>query len=196
MTLHQADGVQPMPARSSPAAIDAAARAVDIVNLVVGSRSGPDELGSSLRAALGRWGEQLDSSFDDEIDEFVALCHRLRAVLELADRDRAAEALNELLAVHTARPRLVREPGWDWHLHFDDPRAGWTSWFGSAGAFALAERLATTGGRLPWGICAEPECTNAFLDNGRRQPQRHCSPRCATRSRVRRHRARSAAIAD
>src|SRR5262245_29471514 len=41
-----------------------------------------------------------------------------------ADRDRAAELVNELLLESRTVPQLVRHDDWDWHLHGVSPAAG------------------------------------------------------------------------
>ncbi len=167
--------------------LDSAERAIEIINTVSDAGSSP-ELGAALRELLEGWGEADAESLIEELDEFVAVCHELRRLCAIVDRDQAAHELNRLLAVHSAPPRLEREAGWDWHLHFDEPGTGWTRWFAATSTFALAARFASSD-RVPWGICADPTCGLAFLDRGRRQAQQYCSTRCATRVRVRRHRA-------
>jgi hypothetical protein len=157
---------------------DAARRAVDVVN------AAPGDLAGVLRAH----GETDLTGLDAETAELAAVVAELRAVLHLSDRDQAAAALNALLARHGAVPQLVRHEGWDWHVHVDRIDDTWTNWLGSSGAMALALRLAARPG-VPWGICADDACGRAFLDDGHGGARRHCSTRCATRQRVRRHRA-------
>ncbi|MEU6075982.1 CGNR zinc finger domain-containing protein [Micromonospora sp. NPDC047074] len=43
------------------------------------------------------------------------------------------------------------------------------------------------------GVCAEPRCRTAFLDDSSNRVRRFCSARCATRTHVRAHRARQQA---
>nr|WP_244960740.1 CGNR zinc finger domain-containing protein [Pseudoclavibacter chungangensis] len=45
-----------------------------------------------------------------------------------------------------------------------------------------------------WGVCAAGECERVFADVSRGGRQRHCSPACANRERVRRHRAGSGGV--
>ena len=156
---------------------DAAQRAVDVVNAT-------GDLADVLRAH----GETDLAGLDAEAAELAAVVAELRAVLELTDRDRAAAALNVLLARHGAVPQLVRHEGWDWHVHVDRVEDTWSNWLGSSAAMALALRLAARPG-VPWGVCADEACGRAFLDDGHGGERRHCSSRCATRQRVRRHRA-------
>lgn len=157
---------------------DAARRAVDLVN------ADPADVLEVLR----QHGETDLSGFDGEADQFAAVLGELRAVLATTDRDEAAERLNELLAWHGAVPQLVRHQGWDWHVHVDRVDDSWTNWLASSAAMALALRLVERPG-VPWGVCAAAGCGRCFLDDGLGGGRRHCSPTCATRERVRRHRA-------
>ncbi len=161
---------------------DAARRAVDLVN------ADP----ADIPAVLHQHGETDLTGLDGEADEFAAVLRELRTVFATTDRDEAAERLNELLARHGAVPQLVRHQGWDWHVHVDRVDDTWANWLASAAAMALALRLVERPG-VPWGVCAAAGCARCFLDEGRGGGRRHCSPTCATRERVRRHRAASMA---
>jgi predicted RNA-binding Zn ribbon-like protein len=157
---------------------DAAQRALDVVN------AAPEDVASVLRAH----GETDLTGLDAESSQLATVVAKLRDVLAMTDRDQAAAALNVLLARHGAVPQLVRHEGWDWHVHVDRIDDSWSNWLGSSAAMALALRLAARPG-VPWGICADEACGRAFLDDGQGGGRRHCSSRCATRQRVRRHRA-------
>ncbi|MFE0688344.1 CGNR zinc finger domain-containing protein [Streptomyces xiamenensis] len=107
-----------------------------------------------------------------------------------ARTDRAAHALNHILADCGARPRLSRHDGQPWHLHVDrGDDAGWADWFLASSALALAQVL-TEYGRAAWGTCASPRCGALFLGTGPGSPRRYCSPACASRERVAAHRRR------
>ncbi|MGW7296044.1 CGNR zinc finger domain-containing protein [Streptomyces xiamenensis] len=107
-----------------------------------------------------------------------------------ARTDRAAHALNRLLADCGARPRLSRHDGQPWHLHVDrGDDVGWADWFLASSALALAQVL-TEYGRAAWGTCASPRCGTLFLGTGPGSPRRYCSPACASRERVAAHRRR------
>lgn len=156
----------------------AAARAIALVN------AAPAE----YAAVLADHGETNLRGLDDELGEVAAVVAELRGVLGIDDRDQAARRLNQLLAYHGAVPQLVRHEGWDWHLHVDRVDDTWANWLSSSAALALAARLAARTG-VPWGICAADGCGRAFLDDGHGGSRRYCSPTCATRQRVRNHRA-------
>ena len=140
-----------------------------------------------LATVLAEQGETNLDGLHEELDDVAAVVDDLRAVFALTDRDRAAARLNELLARHGAVPQLVRHEGWDWHLHADRVDDTWANWLASSAALALAARLAARDD-VPWGTCADRDCDRAFLDDGHGARRRYCSPTCATRERVRRHR--------
>lgn len=112
------------------------------------------------------------------------------AVADASTAAERAERLNALLAAATAHPRLTDHDG-TWHLHFRDddrPPAAIVAAILSAGT---ALHLVGRGmGRL--GRCAEDGCGRIYADTSRGGRQRYCSPACANRDAVRRHRARTA----
>lgn len=164
---------------------------MDVVNVVHEHAGDQQDLVAALRATLAAHGERDVAGLAPQLDGIVAVARGLRRVLAAVDRDAAASGLNELLAAHAAVPRLERHGGWDWHLHVDGGAdAGWARWLGASGALALA-RLLTEGTELPWGICDASPCERAFVHDGRGGRRRFCSSACATRTRVRRHRART-----
>lgn len=166
-------------------------RAVELVNVVHQWSGDRDGLRARLEATLVEQGEPDVSGVAAELDALTEVARRLRAVLAEDDRDRAALRLNALLADHATVPQLARHGGWDWHVHADGGAdAPWATWFGASAALALAELLCDHA-ELPWGICESPPCERAYTHDGRGARRRCCSTACATRARVRRHRARA-----
>jgi predicted RNA-binding Zn ribbon-like protein len=111
-------------------------------------------------------------------------------VLTEADTDRAALALNALLAEYAAPPRLSRHDGHPWHLHADrGDDAPWDEWLIASSALALA-RILSEHGRAAWGECDAPGCSRLYLGTGPGSPRRYCSARCSSRARVAAHRRR------
>jgi hypothetical protein len=165
---------------------NALARTVDLVNTVEAADGLPRD---RLASVLVRHGEVIDDRFDSrEAARCQSVIGRLGAVTRIDDVDQAAAALNVLLARWCSPPRLVRHEGWPWHLHLDRRDDDtWNRWIGASGAFALAASLSgrTT---VPWGRCAASDCDRAFVHDDRGGVRRFCSPRCASRTRVRRHR--------
>lgn len=170
-----------------------AERLLDIANAV---RADPDLSRSALAGLLARHGEQrrdltaraFTAADAEQLREAAA---RLAGVLTETDPDRAAHALNTLLAECGARPHLSRHDGHFWHLHVDrGDDAGWGDWFLASSALALAQILSEYG-RPAWGACAAAGCTTLFLDTGPGSARRYCSGSCASRSRVAAHRRRT-----
>lgn len=164
----------------------ALARVVDLVNTAEGVTGSRRE---ALASVLARHGDPVDDGFDQrEATRCIAVIGRLGAATRIDDVGEAAGALNVLLARWCSAPRLVRHEGWPWHLHFDRRDDDtWNRWIGASGAFALAAALA---GRptVPWGRCAASDCDRVFVHDDRGGVRRFCSVRCASRTRVRRHR--------
>lgn len=128
--------------------------------------AGPGDL-DAARVLLGRWVEVVDAA---------------------PGAERAAR-LNTLLATGTAYPRLTDHDG-HWHLHYRDPDLPLAGVLHALIATGTAMHLAGRGmDRL--GRCAVDDCRLIFADTSRTGRQRYCSPRCATRDGVRRHRARA-----
>jgi predicted RNA-binding Zn ribbon-like protein len=120
-----------------------------------------------------------------------ALLDRWDAVVDADGPDARARLLNALLATAAAHPRLTGHDG-HWHLHFrdDDLPPGRVV----AALVAVGTALHLTGrGMHRLGRCARPGCGRAFADTSRTGRRRYCTPACANRDAVRRHRARRAA---
>jgi predicted RNA-binding Zn ribbon-like protein len=157
-------------------------RAVALVNL-------DDRSAASIATVLEACGERDVALTAADARAVAAVCDRLRAVFATTDRDAAAVALNDLLAAHAGPPRLVRHASWDWHVHVDrSDDAPWDEWLAASAALALATRLVVADG-VPWGTCAADGCGKVFVHDGRGGARHWCSTTCATRERVRRHRA-------
>lgn len=124
---------------------------------------------------------EVDRFLDDWLDVVEAGTAQLRA-----------ERLNRLLAESSAYPRLTDHIGDGWHLHYRDadlPLAGVLRALISVGtALHLTGR-----GMDRLHRCALAECGRPFGDFSRGGRQRYCSPTCANRDAVRRHRTRKAA---
>lgn len=169
----------------------AAHRLIEIADAV---RAEPELSREALAKLLVRHGEKAGDVTEAGFPEADARALRTAAlrlgkVLAERDTDRAAAAVNELLAEHAAAPRLSRHDGHGWHLHVHREQAGLAGWFLASGALALAGLLSEHG-RAPWGECGAPGCRRLFLGTGPGAPQRYCSQACATRVRVAEHRRR------
>lgn len=169
-----------------------AERLMDLVNAI---RADPDLSRNALAELLARHGERPDDLTEQEFsgsdaDDLRVAAVRLAAVLTEPDTDRAAHAINALLAECGARPHLSRRGGHSWHLHIDrGEEESWAEWFLASSALALAQIL-TEYGRAPWGECAAARCRVLYLGTGPGSARRYCSATCASRERVAAHRRR------
>ncbi|QEV21625.1 CGNR zinc finger domain-containing protein [Streptomyces alboniger] len=111
-------------------------------------------------------------------------------VVDAADEEERAEAVNAMLAASAAHPRLTDHAGDGWHLHYRDDQLPLGSLLFSLISVGTALHLVGRGmHRLR--RCEVTECTTIFADTSRTGRQRYCSHPCANRDAVRRHRARA-----
>ncbi|MFF2393250.1 CGNR zinc finger domain-containing protein [Nocardia sp. NPDC058114] len=125
---------------------------------------------------------------DGDLTSVTAFLGRWRGVVECADRAERAARLNVLLAEYASAPRLTDHVGDGWHLHFRDPGVATDRQI--AALITVGTALHLTGlGMDRLGVCAADGCSQVYADTSRNGRQRFCSPACANRSAVRRHRA-------
>jgi predicted RNA-binding Zn ribbon-like protein len=123
-----------------------------------------------------------------EVEKFMA---RWLAVVDAPDARARADLLNDLLADNSAHPRLTDHFG-GWHLHYRDEDLDLPAIVRALISVGTALHLTGRGmDRLR--RCALAECANPFGDFTKAGRQRYCSPTCANRDAVRRHRAKKAA---
>ncbi|HEX6360225.1 CGNR zinc finger domain-containing protein [Actinophytocola sp.] len=124
-----------------------------------------------------------------EVERYLALW------LGVVDADSAqvrAERLNRLLSQSSAHPRLTNHAGDGWHIHYRDPGLSLAGALRALISVGTALHLSGRGmTRLR--RCALEECLSPFGDFSRGGRQRYCSPACANRDAVRRHRAKKSA---
>lgn len=147
---------------------------------------------ADLVARCSSAGLVIDMPVDDrDLATASQLVEQWCAIVDTADEANRAELVNRLLAEASAYPRLSDHAGTGWHLHYRDDRVSLGTVLRAVVAVGTALHLAGRGmSRL--GRCALPECARIYADVSRGGRQRYCSPRCANRDAVRRHRARSA----
>ncbi|WP_280339931.1 CGNR zinc finger domain-containing protein [Nocardia neocaledoniensis] len=125
---------------------------------------------------------------DADVTSVTAFLARWRRVIECADRPARADLLNALLAEYASAPRLTDHLGDGWHLHFRDPGVATDRQI--AALITVGTALHLTGlGMDRLGVCQADGCVRVYADISRNGRQRFCSPACANRSAVRRHRA-------
>ncbi|MFJ2836889.1 MULTISPECIES: CGNR zinc finger domain-containing protein [Nocardia] len=129
---------------------------------------------------------------DADLTSVTAFLTRWRRVVECVDPADRAALLNTLLGEYAAAPRLTDHAGDGWHLHFRDPGVATDRQI--AALITVGTALHLTGlGMDRLGGCAAQDCARVYADTSRNGRQRFCSPACANRSAVRRHRASRAA---
>ncbi|AKU14772.1 CGNR zinc finger domain-containing protein [Luteipulveratus mongoliensis] len=128
---------------------------------------------------------------DQELADTLRFLDEWQALADVVDEQDRARVLNESLATYATHPSLTDHDG-GWHLHYRPNGLSLDLVLRSMISVATALHLVTRGmHRL--GRCAEPHCTRVFADFTRPGTQRYCSPRCANRDAVRRHRKRAVA---
>ncbi|AJT68954.1 hypothetical protein T261_7356 [Streptomyces lydicus] len=148
-----------------------------------------DELAQRCTAA----GIPLDHPVTErDLREVVGFLARWAEVVDADTDARRAALLNALLAESTAHPRLTDHANGGWHLHYREDGLSMGGVLCAIAAIGTALHL-TSLGMHRLGRCALAECGNAFADFTRAGRQRYCSPTCANRDAVRRHRAKRAA---
>jgi predicted RNA-binding Zn ribbon-like protein len=111
-------------------------------------------------------------------------------VVDAGDEQTRVDLVNAMLAKYTEHPRLTNHAGDGWHMHYRQANVpvGWlvATLISTGTALHLAGRGVTRLGR-----CTTDGCENVYADLSRTGRQRYCSPACANRDAVRRHRART-----
>lgn len=98
-----------------------------------------------------------------------------------------AAILNALLADSATFPSLTNHNGQGWHLHYREANLALWQILRTMVYVGTALHFATRGiSRL--GRCAAHDCLRIYADFSRPGTQRYCSPSCANRDAVRRHR--------
>jgi len=127
-----------------------------------------------------------------DLDEVTAFLAEWLTVVDADTPAVRAERLNRLLAASSAYPRLTDHAGDGWHIHYRD--AGLSLAGVLRALISVGTALHLTGrGMDRLRRCALAECAAPFGDFTRGGRQRYCSPTCANRDAVRRHRAKRAA---
>ena len=131
---------------------------------------------------------------DDDLEIATGFLTEWNRLVDAATEAARVELLNDMLRRYTAPPSITDHDGSGWHLHYRDPKAAFGNTLAGATTASAAQFLCARGMRR-LGRCELPDCDTAFVDFSRPGKQRYCSPACANRGAVRRHRhhARTAA---
>ncbi len=127
---------------------------------------------------------------DGDLKPLEAFLQRWIEVVDAADEHERAGRLNLMLARHAAYPRLTNHTGDEWHLHYRDDHLDLADVVAALVSVGTALHL-TGRGMHRLSRCFLPECHRIVADMSRNGRQRYCSPVCANRDAVRRHRART-----
>ena len=163
----------------------------EAVELAVTLANDPPESADDLHERCVEAGLVLHGrTTDADLDAARAFLRDWLTVVDEPDPSMRAKLLNVLLAASTAHPRLTDHAG-GWHLHYRDDDLPPSGILRAVLAAGTALHLVGRGmDRL--GRCAAADCGRVYADTSRGGRQRYCSPRCANRDAVRRHRARGA----
>ena len=126
-----------------------------------------------------------------DLAEVLAFLDQWCEVVDADEPERRAALLNVLLAESTAHPRLTSHTG-SWHIHYRDEAITFARKLRALISTGTALHL-TGRGMTRLRRCALEECRAPFGDFSRGGRQRYCSPSCANRDAVRRHRAKKSA---
>lgn len=159
------------------------------IDLVLAPPRSAAELGRRCTAA----GVVVDvKPTDDDLHEVERFLARWLGVVDATSTEQRAERLNLLLAQSSAYPRLTNHASDGWHIHYRDadlPLGGVLR-----ALITVGTALHLTGrGMTRLRRCTLDECRSPFADFSRGGTQRYCSPGCANRDAVRRHRAKKLA---
>ena len=126
---------------------------------------------------------------DAELGDLRAIRPVLRDLLT-ADRDRAADLVNAMLADAGALPQLVRHGDVDWHLHAVSPDEPLVRRVVVETALAMSD-VVRSDEMTRLSVCADRNCGGVVLDLTRNRSRRFCSTTCANRNAVAAYRART-----
>jgi predicted RNA-binding Zn ribbon-like protein len=166
----------------NPYGEDAVRFAVELVENPPGT---PGQLARRCRAAGFAVGL---AATDRDVQRLGAFLRRWVEVVDAADEHERADRLNRMLARHASYPRMTNHTG-GWHLHYRDEHLDVADVVAALVSVGTAMHL-TGRGMHRLGRCVLPECHRIVADTSRNGRQRYCSPTCANRDAVRRHRAR------
>ena len=158
---------------------------------LVNSAVAPDTLDTPARLDAFYAAHSYTGARTHDVDELAAvraLREPLRALLT-ADRDAAAEQVNEILTRYEAVPLLVRHDAFDYHLHAIARSAPLADRIAVETAMAMIDVIRSDElSRLS--VCADDTCDGLVLDLSRNRSRRYCSAACGNRIAVAAYRAR------
>jgi predicted RNA-binding Zn ribbon-like protein len=163
--------------------------------ILVNTAAAPDTLTTAVEldafyAGFGYTGRHTRDA--EELDAVRAQRGPLRELLT-ADRDRAVEIVNRILAEHRAVPQLLRHDGFDYHIHAVDNDSPLEVRIAVETAMAMIDMIrADELSRLS--VCADETCDGVVVDFSRNRSRRFCSVACGNRVAAAAYRARKGAV--
>jgi predicted RNA-binding Zn ribbon-like protein len=165
----------------------------DAVRLAVDLANDPPGSVADLADRCRRAGVVVDMPVrDDDLAVTRRLIEEWARIVDAASAEERARLLNRMLAGASTYPRLTDHADGRWHLHYRDDGVPLSAVLRALVSVGTALHL-TGRGMDRLGRCARTGCGLVYADVSRTGRQRYCSPRCANRDAVRRHRARGAA---
>lgn len=149
----------------------------------------PADVASFIESELDGWDRIPMKVTDKDLHETRALRARLRAVWDANTPAGAAAAINEILDVVSAKPRISVHGDTPPHLHFEPEVENPVKYLGAVTAMGLSVAL-IEGGWQRFGTCSSTSCDDVFVDTSKNRSRRHCSDTCTTRESVAAYRAR------
>ncbi|WIM92541.1 CGNR zinc finger domain-containing protein [Actinoplanes oblitus] len=166
----------------------------DPVRLALGLVTDPPVSAADLQRRCEAAGLVVDvPASEADLAETTRFLEAWLGVVDAPGESARADRLNALLAEAAAYPRLTNHAADGWHLHYRDPDRPLAAALRALISVGTALHLSGRGmHRL--GRCATTGCERPFADLSRTGRQRYCSPACANRDAVRRHRSRAVPV--
>ncbi|MFC0505416.1 CGNR zinc finger domain-containing protein [Micromonospora costi] len=163
----------------------------DPVRLAVDLANDPPASIAELAGRCATAGVAMDMPVrDDDLPVTLRLVEDWCAIVDATSVRERAALLNRMLASASTYPRLTDHADGQWHLHYRDDGVPLSAVLRALISVGTALHL-TGRGMDRLGRCSRDGCATIYADLSRTGRQRYCSPRCANRDAVRRHRARS-----
>jgi hypothetical protein len=163
----------------------------DAVLLAVGLANDPPSTVAELDARCRSNGVVVElRTRSADLQTVNAVLDEWRAVVDAPDAQTRAARMNAMLASYSEHPRLSDHAGDGWHVHYRPDHVSTGRLVATLISTGTALHLAGRGiNRL--GRCDADRCDRIYADLSRTGRQRYCSPACANRDAVRRHRSRA-----
>lgn len=171
-----------------------AVKLTNTLNVVTGEDAleTPGDLADFIRTELSGWRPIRTELTAEDLYFTRDLRSRLRSVWEAADVERAASAINEILDLVAAKPRIAAHGDTPPHLRFDPETDDPAKRLGAIAAWELGIALIEDGWAR-FGTCSSAACDDVYIDTSKNRSRRYCSETCTTREGVAAYRARQKA---